>query len=60
MARYVVLHGILNSGIFYTDLGSKYHVYSYLNYSVGFAKLTTTGYPHLIEFIPDKISEEEV
>lgn len=56
----MVLHGILNSGIFYTDLGSKYHVYSYLTYSVGFAKLTTTGYPHLIEFIPDKISEEEV
>ena len=56
----MVLHGILNSGIFYTDLGSKYHVYSNLVYSVGFAKLTTTGYPHLIEFIPDKISEEEV
>ena len=60
MARYVVLHGTLNSGSFYPDSGSRYYVYSNLIYSVGFAKLTTTGYPHLIEFIPDKISEEEV
>lgn len=56
----MVLHGTLNSGSFYPDSGSRYYVYSNLIYSVGFAKLTTTGYPHLIEFIPDKISEEEV
>lgn len=60
MAKYVVLHGTLNSGSFYPDSGSRYYVYSNLVYSIGFAKLTTTGYPRLIEFIPDKISEEEV
>ena len=60
MTKYIVLHGILNSGIFYTDLGSKYHVYSNLVYSIGFAKLTAIGYPHLIEFVPDNKSEESV
>ena len=57
MVKYLVLHGRLNSGIFYTDNGYKYYVNDFWYTGKGYAKFRNSGYPRLIEFIPDNKSD---
>lgn len=57
MVKYLVLHGRLNSGVFYTDNGYKYYVNDFWSTSRGYAKFYNAKYPRLIEFVPDKESD---